>query len=83
MPDARRVVEMAMAIRAVSPEDWNNFVVAMREFSTATTADILRSPPELLQKAQGMAVAVSELASVFETAPELWEKIRERKQHGR
>jgi poly-gamma-glutamate capsule biosynthesis protein CapA/YwtB (metallophosphatase superfamily) len=82
MADYNRVVEMAMALRAQAPEDWQNFVAAMRDFSVATTADILRAPPELLLKAQGIAVAMTELVSIYQSAPELWEKIRDRKKHG-
>ena len=82
MADHARVVEMAMVLRAGSPEGWQNFVLAIREYAATLAMDVLKHPPETLLKAQGMALAANEIATILNTAPQLYEKIRERKQHG-
>jgi hypothetical protein len=76
MADNRRLVEAAMQLRGVEPTVWDEFVMAMREYAAATTTDMLRSPPELLMRAQGMALAANEIATVLREAPQLYEKMR-------
>ena len=71
-----------MTLRAESPEGWQNFVLAVREYAAALTTDVLKHPPETLLRSQGMALAANEIATILNTAPQLYEKARERKQHG-
>jgi hypothetical protein len=76
MPATGRIVEAAMRLRAESSEGWNEFVLAMREYSAATTTEMLRCPPETLPRAQGMALAAHDIATTLMTAPKLYEKAR-------
>jgi hypothetical protein len=77
MPSHDRLVQTAMVLRAESPHGWESFVMAMREFAAATTTEILRCPPEMLQRAQGMALAANELAQVLNEAPKLHDKMQQ------
>ena len=77
-----RVVETAMLLRGEAPEAWAEFVMAIREYAAGLTTDVLKHPPETLLKGQGMALAATEIATILNTAPQLAEKIRERKHGG-
>jgi len=70
-----------MALRAEAPQGWNEFVMAMRENAATSTTDVLRVTPDLLLKAQGMAIMAHELATVLNDAPKLYDKMMEKK-HG-
>jgi hypothetical protein len=76
MPDQTRIIQAAMSIRMLSPELWAEMVHAMRDYAASVNAEFLRCPPELLPRAQGMAIQVAELAQIFEEAPRLYEKMR-------
>lgn len=71
-----------MLLRGESPETWNAFVQAVREYAATLTADVLKHPPDTLLRAQGAAIAMTEIATLLVNAPQLHEKTRERKQHG-
>jgi hypothetical protein len=81
MPDPARIVDKAMALRGAAPETWNEFVLAVREYAAGVTTDVLKHPPETILRAQGMALGINELATILHTAPQLHDKIRDRK-HG-
>lgn len=65
-----------MRLRASGTDSWDEFVLAMREYAAASTTEMLRAPPEALAKAQGMALAVNEIATTLMNAPKLHEKMR-------
>ena len=73
-----RIIDAALVLRAESPEGWDEFLMAMREYAAAQTAEILRCDPMMLQRAQGMAVAANELSTVLQSAPKLKERQYER-----
>lgn len=79
MASQLRIVEAAMRIRGQSHEAWDEFVMAMREYAAAQTAEMLRAPPEMLLKAQGMAVTANDISTTLLNAPKLYEKL---KNHG-
>lgn len=83
MPSTDRLVAAAMELRAMSPGTWDQFVMAMREYSAATTAEMVRCPPEMLARAQGMALCASDIAVTLATAPKLHEKMQGRPNNGR
>lgn len=76
MPNTEKLVAAAMLLRAAAPGSWDQFVAAMREYSAGTTAEMVRCPPELLMRAQGMAIAASDIAMTLATAPKLHEKMQ-------
>jgi hypothetical protein len=76
MPSSDRLVIAAMALRAEASHGWDSFVMAMREYAAASTTEILRCPPEMLQRAQGMALAATELAQILNEAPKLHDKLQ-------
>ena len=75
MPGYARIVDTALALRAEAPEGWEQFVMAIREYAAATTTEMLRCPPELLPRAQGMALAANDIATTLQNAPKLKDKI--------
>jgi hypothetical protein len=76
MASQARLVDAAMRLRAQAPEGWEEFVFAMREYAAAQTAEMVKCPLEMLQKAQGMAHTANDLAQTFQNAPKLYEKQR-------
>jgi hypothetical protein len=76
MPNLGRLIEAAMALRAEAPHGWTEFLSAMGEYSASITAEMVKCPPELLPRAQGMAIQATEIAGVLRDAPQLYEKAR-------
>lgn len=76
MPDQTRIITAAMSIRMLSPELWEELVAAVRDYAASVNAEFLRCPPELLPRAQGMAIQIAEIAQIFGEAPRLYEKMR-------
>jgi hypothetical protein len=83
MPDYAKLVSASMQLRAMAPDAWDDFLRAMREQAATTTTEILRVSPDMLSKAQGMAIMVHELSSVLNDAPRLYEKMQEARKHGK
>jgi hypothetical protein len=65
MPSVQRIVESGLVLRANMPEVWEEFTTAVREYAAGQTAEMLRCDPDKLVRAQGMALAANELASVL------------------
>ena len=53
------------------------FVMAMREYATLSAEEMIRCAPELLMRAQGMAIASNEISHAVQYAPQLHEKNQE------
>jgi hypothetical protein len=83
MPDETKLVEAAMVIRGASPEDWDRFVMALREHAAAATRDMLRASSDELVRQQGYALALTQLAMQMHKAPETYQKYLERVRNGR
>jgi hypothetical protein len=75
MPDNSALVRAAMELRAVAPAMWVGFVGAMREYAEESQADMMRCAPEMLPRAQGMAIAAMEIAKVLGDAPAIYDKM--------
>jgi hypothetical protein len=76
MPTIGRLVEASMALRAEAPRGWEEFQRAMSEYAAQVTAEMLRAPPELLNRAQGMAIQATEIATTLREAPQTYEKMQ-------
>jgi hypothetical protein len=75
-PDQSQLVEAAMRLRATAPEPWELFLKALSGYASAVNGEMLRCAPEMLQRAQGMAIGTNEIASVLTEAPTTYEKLR-------
>ena len=71
-----------MQLRGIEPAMWEEFVLAVREYAAALTMDMLKHDHTTLLRAQGMALAANEIATTLQQAPQLYEKLKERR-HGR
>lgn len=71
-----KIVNAAMRIRARAPEEWAEFVVAMREYAAAQATEMVRCSPEVLNKAQGMAQVATDIAMTLHNAPQLYDKMK-------
>lgn len=71
------LVTMGMRLRMVAPQQWEDFVLAMRQVAATTTHEMLRADSDKLQRAQGMAVMVNEIATVLRETPMRYEKAQE------
>lgn len=80
-PDYSGLVKAAMSLRMQAPEAWDDMVTEMQRYHVQVAAQMVSAPIELLQRAQGMALATHELAAVFRDAPKLAEQMGQR--HGR
>jgi hypothetical protein len=76
---SERMVKAAMALRAEAPQGWDEFVMSMREHAATQTAEFLRCAPEMLTRAQGMAIAANEIATSLANAPALYDKLQGQK----
>ena len=73
-PNFGSIVEVSMALRAQAPESWEQFVAAMTSYSAQVLAETLRAPPELIVRAQGMAIQANEIAGILRDAPKMYEQ---------
>lgn len=71
-----RVIKAAMALRAEAPRGWEEFVTALQEQAAMSTSDMLRCQPEMLTRAQGMAIASNEIANALVDAPNRYDKLQ-------
>jgi hypothetical protein len=76
------LIEAAMALRGAAGDEWVMFLEAMDNRAAEQTAKMADCTLDMLPRAQGMAVAVRELAKLFHEAPQLHQKAQERKRHG-
>jgi hypothetical protein len=74
-----RLIRAAMALRAEAPQGWEEFVTAMREHAAAQTAEFVRCAPDMLARAQGMAIAANEIAVSLANAPAIYDKLQGQK----
>lgn len=74
MPELGRVVAASVTLRASAPAAWNEFCAAMTEYAGQVTGQMVSCPPELLVRAQGMAIQIHEIAHTLNNAPSLAEK---------
>lgn len=79
-PDTARVVETAMALRGTAPELWRDFVAAVQDYGAQVNGEMVRCSPDMLARAQGMAIQATEFSSVLEQAPKIHEKYLQFKQ---
>jgi len=82
MPGNEKLVHAALLLRGQAPEAWDLFVQAMREYAASSAEEMVRCAPELLMRAQGMAIASSEICYAVRFAPQIHEKNQGFK-HGR
>ena len=76
MPDNTELVQAAMMLRESDARAWDAFVLAMRHYSAGVNAEMVKASPDLLLRAQGMAIMANEMAVIFMNTPELFDKIR-------
>jgi hypothetical protein len=65
-----------MVLREVSPQGWDNWLKALRDYSAALNNELVRAEPDRLAQAQGRAMAVQDLVVTLLKAPELFDKAR-------
>lgn len=76
MPDHTEIVQSAVMLRETDPRTWDNFLMAVRKYSAEVNAEMVKASPELLLRAQGMAIMANEIAVILNNAPQLLDKIR-------
>jgi len=80
-PDYTGLVKAGMVLRMHAPEGWEQFVLEMQRYSASMAHQMVGAPIDLLQRAQGMAIATAEIAGVLRDTPTLYERMG--KTHGR
>ena len=76
MVDTNHLVESAMRLRGEAPAGWETFLEALRAHQAQVVTEMVRCQPEMLPRAQGMAIAVADLLNTLRDAPRLYDKIR-------
>lgn len=75
MADAKeRLIDAAMALRAAAPVEWSNFCAHMAAEAAAANMRMVSCSPELILRAQGMAIQANETAVMLSNAPKLHEQ---------
>lgn len=69
----KRIVELAMVLRAAAPDAWPAFVAAMEDYAKEVGTLMLNTDPAMLLKAQGMAIQAADIAKVLKDAPTIFE----------
>jgi len=76
--DDNHLIDRAMMLRGAAPEEWQQFVEAVRLFAAGATADMLKVPVADLPHRQGIALGLSTLAQLLKEAPKHYEQRRNR-----
>jgi hypothetical protein len=76
MPDGAPIVVASMRLRAVSPEAWEQMVLAVREYAAHMAMEMIRCPPDSLQRVQGMAQMAQDLSTLMMDAPKTYERMQ-------
>lgn len=77
------VVIAAIELRGNAPAAWEAFVTAVRIHAATQVSEMLKCPPEMLLKAQGMAQGANEISQLLINAPKLYGELQERRRrHG-
>lgn len=76
MADPGKLVHAAVVLREGSGQNWEQFLLALREYSATINQEMVRSPPELLARSQGIAWGVQDLLVTLMKAPETFDKMR-------
>lgn len=82
-PDTSGLVQRAMQLRAQNPDAWNALVAEMMRYTQQVTKLMISAPPDLILRAQGMALGANELTEILRTAPETYEKMQAAEQRKR
>lgn len=75
------IIEAALALRGAATDEWATLLDAMNDYVAEQTTKMVDCPLEMLPRAQGMAIAVRELTALFANAPQLHQKMQEKKKH--
>ena len=70
------LTKAAMSLRQNDHHLWEQFLLALNEYSLQVTSAMLQASPADLQKAQGMAVQAVTLLQILRDAPQNYEKVR-------
>lgn len=68
-----------MVLRSASPDGWDHFVGAIREYAAMATTDMLRAgSTDQLVELKGRALGINQLAIMFRDAAKLYEQRSQR-----
>lgn len=73
----RALVSAALGLRANNPDLWQRMLAALDAYRLETATKMVDCAPEMLPRAQGMALAAKELMETLVRAPELHNKMQE------
>jgi hypothetical protein len=73
----RALVSAALTLRAGAPDQWQRMLQALDAYRMETATKMVDCVPEMLPRAQGMALAAKELVDTLMRAPELHNKMQE------
>lgn len=77
MPSSEQIVRTAVQVRAEAPMAWGLFLKAVRSYANEIVSEMVRCDQDKLVRAQGMAIALNEIAKILEDAPEIHQKALE------
>ena len=76
------LIEAALSLRGAAPDEWTALLEVLNDHVAEQATKMVDCPLEMLPRAQGMAIAVRELVALFTNAPQLHQKMQEKKRHG-
>ena len=88
MVKKEHMLRMAVRLREAAPDQWEEFVGAVRVYATETAQKLVQATPEGLVLAQGRAQALADMAETLTNAPAALERmtkpptLRKSNEHG-
>ena len=76
MADPGKLIHAAVVLREGSGQNWEQFLLALREYSATVNQEMVRAEPEKLARAQGIALGIQDLLVTLMKAPETFDKMR-------
>ena len=74
MAEITPLQKLALSLRGQAPQEWDAFLAEFSGRAMKANADMVRCPTDMLMRAQGMAIAVTELYEELRDAPKANEK---------
>lgn len=72
--ETSKLIDACMLLRGSSPAEWENFVNQVRVYAAGMANELVRSPPDHLVRAQGMAQQAGDFANMLASAPSIYDK---------
>lgn len=71
----QKLTETSMYLRRVAPKEWDEFALALNEYTTQLMINMVKAPNGTLVQEQGRAQCAADICKILRDAPKTMEKL--------